>query len=52
MHDQPYLQFPSGLKETKVSDKDKVAIKIVIQGQIEAFKSGDGERAFLMPAPE
>jgi len=51
MHDQPYLHFPTGTKETPVSEKDKVAIRIVIQGQIEAFRSGDGERAFSYASP-
>ncbi len=51
MHDQPYLQFPTVLKEVKITEKDKVAIRIVIQGQIEAFRSGDGDKAFSYASP-
>ena len=46
VHEQTYVSCPITAKETKITESDKAAIRIVIQGQIEAFRTGDGERAF------
>jgi hypothetical protein len=46
IHEDIYFRCPLSTKETKITDSDKVAIRIVIQNQIEAFRAGDGERAF------
>ena len=50
-HSQTYLSFPADNKEIFVDDKDKVAIRTVISGQIQAFRSGDRERAFSYASP-
>lgn len=50
IHENIYFRCPLSTKEAKITDNDKIAIRVVIQNQIEAFRAGDGERAFLMPA--
>jgi len=46
VHEDLYFHCPLSAKETRITDNDKIAIRIVIRNQIEAFKAGDGERAF------
>ena len=46
IHEDIYFRCPISAKETKITDNDKAAIRVVIQNQIEAFRAGDGERAF------
>jgi hypothetical protein len=46
VHEGLSFHCPPNAKETKLTDNDKMAIRIVIQNQIEAFRRGDGERAY------
>jgi hypothetical protein len=46
VHEKMSLHCPLDTNQTKVTDNDKAAIRVVIQNQIEAFRCGDGERAY------
>src|SRR5580698_3123682 len=46
LHEKVSFNCPLSNKEAKITDNDKAAIRVVIQNQIEAFRSGDGEKAY------
>ena len=46
IHDRISFHCPLSAKEAKISDNDKLAIRIVIQHQIEAFRTGDHDLAY------
>ncbi len=50
-HSPVYALSPLVETDIVVNDKDKVAIRKAISGQIQAFRSGDKERAFSYASP-
>lgn len=50
-HNQPSIYSPVGAKETKVTEQDGVLIRKVIAAQLDAFRKGDGERAYSYASP-
>jgi hypothetical protein len=50
-HNQPSLYSPISSKETNVTEQDGVSIRKVISGQLDAFRKGDGDKAFSYASP-
>lgn len=50
-HERMYFHSPLNTQDTKITDEDKLAIRVVIKGQIEAFRSGDGDKAYSYASP-
>ncbi len=51
-HEDISFHCPLSSKESKVTDNDKLAIRIVIQNQIEAFRKGDHDLAYSYASAE
>jgi len=50
-HNQPSLYSPIATKETSITEQDGVSIRKVITGQLDAFRKGDGDKAFSYASP-
>ncbi len=50
-HNQPSLYSPIAAEDTSITDQDSVSIRKVIAGQLDAFRNGDGVRAFSYASP-
>lgn len=50
-HNSASTYSPISTKETDLSDQDSILIRRVISGQLEAFRLGDGDKAFSYASP-
>ena len=46
------LTLPAGAQQSDVSEADRLAIRHIIQGQVDAFRRDDGDAAFGYASPE